>query len=158
LPTVGEGLLHRRPGLPPPLGSLDDHGIGPLDILCRLGPHLGGLAGLLVDKLDPLLLVLLQHRPQLERHGIPGGLVLGAPEFRGLGVFRRGLCFLVGSVSGGLVPFPAAFGLCVVALVSVARRGLFSLVFGGFAEIVHQRHGRGGALSPFRLLDAGGLC
>ena len=40
------------------------------------------LARLLVDELDPLLLVLLQHRPQFGRHGIPGRLVLGAPEFR----------------------------------------------------------------------------
>jgi hypothetical protein len=95
----------------PPLGGLDNHGIGALDILRRLLPHGGSFARLLVRELDPPLLVLLQHRPQLGRHGIPGGLVFGAPEFGRLGVLRRGLCFLVGGVFGGLVPLPAAFGL-----------------------------------------------
>ena len=70
--------------------------VGALDVLCRLGAHLGGLAGLLIDELDPLLLVLLQHWPQLGRHGIPGGLVLGAPEFGELSVLRRSLSFLAG--------------------------------------------------------------
>src|SRR5260370_23782367 len=49
-PFVGEGALQRRPGLLPPLGGLGDRRVGTLDILRRLGPHLGGVAGLLVDQ------------------------------------------------------------------------------------------------------------
>src|SRR5260370_40313332 len=140
---VGEGALQRRPGLLPPLGGLGDRLVGALDILRRLGPHLGGLAGLLVGEFDPLLLVLLQDGSQLGRHGIPGRLVLGAPEFGGLALLSRGFRCFVGSFVGGIVPFPAAFGLTLVALVPIGGRGHFGLVFAGFAEIGHQRHGLG---------------
>src|SRR5260370_5963859 len=154
-PLVGEGALQRRPGLLPPLGGLGDRRVGALDILRRLGAHRGGLAGLLVRELDPLLLVLLQDRPQLGRHGIPGRLVLGAPEFGGLALLGRGFRFFVGSFVDGIVPFAAAFGLDLIALVPIGGRCLFSLVFAGFAKIGHQRYGLGevhglGAPCPVR--------
>ena len=48
---------------------------------------------------------------------------------------------LIMGLVGGLVFFLAAIGRCVVALVVAGGGGLFSLVSGRFAEIVHQRDG-----------------
>ena len=123
--------------------GLGDRLVGALHLFRRPRPDRRGLAGLLVHELDSLLLVLLQDRPQLGRHGIPGGLVLGAPEFGGLAVFSRGFRFFVGGFFGGIVLFPAIVGRSVVALVPIGRRSHFSFVFADFAKIGHQRHGLG---------------
>ena len=142
-PLVGEGPLQRRAGLLPPLCSLVDGGVGALDLDGRQSPHLGGLARLLVDELDPLLLVLLQQRTQLGRHGIPGRLVFGAPEFGSIAAVGGGFGFFVGSFFGGLALFPVAFGDRVVTRALVGGRSLLSLLLGGFAKIGHQRDGLG---------------
>ena len=104
-----------------------------------------GLARLFVDELDPLLLVLLQHRAQLGRHGIPGRPCPRRSRIRGprpSSAEASASSSAASSAASSSSP-PPSVGRRSSPSPSSADAVSSASSSADFAEIGHQRHGLG---------------